>query len=132
MEPSEFIYMVESDKSPRDALVAVIKATHAAGWVVVGDYELSGLVTSGDGEWDMKSVDICQPELARPFVAAQPLTALCMPCSILVYSDRTQTRLAVMRPSVVLPRLFTETAKAGAEISARIDEELLTILKAAQ
>jgi uncharacterized protein (DUF302 family) len=132
MHSSELTYVVESDKSPREALVAVVKAAHAAGWVVAGDYELSGLVTAGDSGWDVKSVDICQPDLARPFVAAQPLTALCMPCSILIYFDRSVTRLAVMRPSVVMPQLFQDAAEAVGDVAARIDRELLQILEAAR
>jgi uncharacterized protein (DUF302 family) len=132
MHATEFTYVVESEKNPREALVAVIKAAHAAGWVVAGDYELSGLVTAGDSEWDLKSVDICQPDLARPFIAAQPLTALCMPCSILIYSDRTVTRLAVMRPGVVMPQLFQDAAEAVRDVATQIDHELLQILEAAK
>ena len=131
MNPCEFTYIVESKKSPREALVAVIKAAHAVGWVVAGDYELSALVTTSESGWDFKSVDICQPELARPFVSAQPLTALCMPCSFLLYSDGAVTRLAVMRPSAVMPQLFQDTAGAVADVASRVDRELLQILEVA-
>ncbi len=132
MQTPEFIFEIESEKSPREAVVAVMRATHAAGWVVVGDYELSGLVAEKGGQLEVKSVDICQPELARPFVGSQPLTALCMPCSVLIYSDHSKTRLAVMRPSMVLPHLFEETATVARDVATRIDRELEQILNAAR
>ncbi len=132
LHSSEFTFQVETKHDPTKALVAVVKAAHAAGWVVVGDYELSGLVTESASGWDLKSVDICLPELARPFVSAQPLTALCMPCSILIFSDGSKTTLAAMRPGVLMPHLFAEAADAAGEIATRIDRELQQILEAAK
>ncbi len=132
MQPSEFTYEVETARPAAQALVAVIKAAHASGWVVVGDYELSGLVTEGESGWDLKTVDICLPELARPFVSAQPLTALCMPCSILIFCDGTRTKLSVMRPGVLLPHLFADAAAGAAGVAERIDRELWQILEKAK
>jgi hypothetical protein len=43
-----------------------------------------------------------------------------MPCSILIYSDDTLTRLAVMRPSAVMPQLFQDTAKVVADVASQI------------
>ncbi len=80
----------------------------------------------------MKSIDICRPDLARPFVAAEPLTALCMPCSVLIYTYGMGTKLAAMRPSVVMPQLFREAAQAVGDLPARVDHELLLILEAAR
>jgi len=37
----DFTYVVESQRSAREALVAVWKAAEATGWVIVGDYDLS-------------------------------------------------------------------------------------------
>ena len=85
-----------------------------------------------EGQWEAKSIDICRPDLARPFVAAETLTALCMSCSVLIYTDGTGTKLATMRPSVVVPRLFQATAQAVGDLPERIDHELLLILEAAK
>jgi uncharacterized protein (DUF302 family) len=132
MRPVDFTYVVESQRSVREALGAVWRAAEAAGWVIVGDYDLSRLLSAPGGQWEVKSIDICQPDLARPFVDAEKLTALCMPCNILIYADNTGTKLAVMRPSVVMPLLFQDTVRAFNDLFARIERELLPILEAAK
>ena len=132
MRPEDFTHMVESDRAVRQALVSVWKAALAAGWVVVGDYDLSSLFATDEHTWDVKSIDICRPDLARPFVAAEPLTALCMPCSILIYADGAVTKLAAMRPQIVLPQLFADAAQEVGDLPARVDDELRLILEAAR
>jgi len=132
MQLKDFTYVVESQRSAREALVAVWKAAEASGWVIVGDYDLSRMVAVPDSKLELKSIDICKPDIARPFVDAEMLTALCMPCNILVYADSTGTKLAVMRPSVVMPLLFQDAVQALSDLSARIDDELLQILEAAK
>jgi uncharacterized protein (DUF302 family) len=131
MRPEDFTYVVESQRNAREALVSVWKAAEAAGLVIVGDYDLSRLVAAPGSQWEVKSIDICQPDLARPFVEAEKLTALCMPCNVLIYADGTGTKLAVMRPSVVMPLLFQDAVQALSDLFERIDHELLLILEAA-
>lgn len=132
MQIEDFTYMVESQRSTREALVAVWKAAEAAGWVIVGDYDLSRLVAAAGSKLEVKIIDICKPDLARPFVDSERLTALCMPCNILVDADGTGTKLAVMRPGVVMPLLFQDAVRALSDLSACIDHELLEILEAAK
>ena len=132
MRPEDFTYVVESQQNAREALVSVWKAAEAAGWVIVGDYDLSRMVAALGSKLEVKSIDICQPDIARPFVEAEKLTALCMPCNILIYADVTGTKLAVMRPSVIMPLLFQDAVQALSDLFARIDHELLQILEAAK
>jgi len=132
MHPDEFTIVIETQKGAREALVDVWKAAMAAGWIVVGDYDLTGLLASEDDEGvEIKSLDICHPELARPFVKAELRTALCMPCNVLIYSDSNVTKLAVMRPGVVLPQLFEEASQTLGDLPERIDRELRKILTSA-
>jgi uncharacterized protein (DUF302 family) len=132
MQPKDFTYVVETPRSTREALVSVWKSAEAAGWVIVGDYDLSRMVATPGSKLEVKVIDICQPDIARPFVEAEALTALCMPCNILVYSDGAGTKLAAMRPSVLMPLLFQDAAQSLNDILARIDGELLGILERAK
>lgn len=132
MRPGEFAYVVESKRGVRDAVVSVWKTAMAAGWTVLGDYDLTGLLVSGSSSKEIKSLDICQPELARPFVEAEMLTALCMPCNVLIYSENGMTKMAAMRPSVVMPKLFEKASQAVGDLAARVDRELKEILEAAK
>ncbi len=132
MQPEDFTYVVESQRSAREALVAVWKAAEAAGWVIVGDYDLSRLLATPGSQLEMKSIDICKPDLAYPFVDAEKLSALCLPCNVLIYTNGRGTKLAVMRPSVVMPLLFQDTVRALSDLLARVDQELLLILESAK
>ncbi len=132
MRPADFTYVVESKRGAREALVSVWKAAMAAGWTVVGDYDLTGLLVGSGSSREIKSIDICRPELARPFVEAEMLTALCMPCSVLICSENGVTKLAAMRPSVVMPKLFEKAAQAVGGLSNQVDRELKEILEAAK
>lgn len=134
MKPEEFTIVVESQKGVREALAAVWKAATRAEWIVLGDYDLAGLFAA-PGEpsaeaAEIKSIDICHPELARPFVAVDKLTALCMPCNVLIYREKGVTRLAAMRPGVMMPQLFAQAADQLGDLPARIDGELRAILEA--
>lgn len=132
MHPDEFTFVVESIRGTREALVSIWKAAMAADWVVIGDYDLSGILGDEGSVREVKSIDICKPELARPFVQADMLTALCMPCNVLIYSENNVTKLAAIRPSVMLPHLFAETARTVGDLPQRIDRELKAILEAAR
>jgi uncharacterized protein (DUF302 family) len=132
----EFTIVVESQKGVREALAAVWKAAARAQWIILGDYDLAGLFAapseSISEKAEIKSIDICHPELARPFVAADKLTALCMPCNVLIYQDQGRTRLAAMRPGVMMPQLFAQATHQLGDLPARIDGELRAILEAAR
>ncbi|OGF57755.1 MAG: hypothetical protein A2Z21_07595 [Candidatus Fraserbacteria bacterium RBG_16_55_9] len=132
MHPTDFIYVVESKRGVREALVSVWKTAMAAGWTVVGDYDLTSLLVASGSPKEIKSIDICRPELARPFVGAEMLTALCMPCSVLIYSDNGVTKLAAMRPSVVMPKLFEKATQAVGDLAEQVDHELKDILEKAK
>lgn len=130
MNACDFSFVVESERGVREALVGVWKAAMAVEWVVV-DYDLSGILTRENESTEVKSIDICKPEFARPFAQADMLTALCMPCNVLIYCEGGVTRLAAMRPSVMMPHLFEEAAGALGDLTDRIDRELKGILEAA-
>jgi uncharacterized protein (DUF302 family) len=132
MHPQDFAYVVTSKRGVREAVVCVWKAAMTAGWTVVGDYDLTGLLLADSGSEEIKSLDICRPELARPLVEADMLTALCMPCNVLIYSEDGVTKLAAMRPSVVMPKLFGNTSQVVGDLMEQVDRELKEILDRAK
>ena len=54
MRPEDFTYVVESQRGAREALAAVWEAAMMVGWVVVGDYDLSGLLAAHDDRREVK------------------------------------------------------------------------------
>lgn len=123
----DFAYVVQSRKSPREVLGDLWKAAVQANWVVLGDYDLSGIVHT-----EIKSLDICQPEYARQFAAAEPMTALCMPCNIVIYQKDGTTMIAAMMPSVMMPHLFEHAFHQLGDKPQRVDRELKAIIDAAK
>jgi len=133
-EAHDFAYVLDSKQDVRSAVVSIWKAATDAGWTVVGDYDLSGLMSAGDepSDVDMKSIDICQPDLAYPFLKNETLAALLMPCNVLIYKNGDGTKIAAMRPSVIMPKLFDGIDHDLADIPVKIDEELRKILESGQ
>lgn len=135
MQLDEFTIKMESQKGVREALAAVWKAAARADWIILGDYDLAGLLAepsdSPAEKSEIKSIDICHPRLARPFVAAEKLTALCMPCNVLIYRDGGRTHLAALRPGAMMPELFAQAVRELGDLPERIDRELQAILEAA-
>ncbi len=130
MALSEFIYVVETPKNARQALGDLWKAAVKKNWVVLGDHDFAGIV--GDSNVEMKSIGICQAELARLFIRAEPRTALCMPCNVVIHSEKGVTKLMAMKPAVMLPELFDKTLKGLKLEAERVERELIEILDAAK
>lgn len=134
MSIQNFAHVVESQKSVREALADFWQAALRADWVVLGDYDLSGILMGASTSQtnDVKSIDVCSPEYARKFIQAERLTALCMPCNVLVFRENEKTFIATMRPAVMLPELFTQAMSKLKHESERVDHELRAIIEAAK
>lgn len=125
--------VVETQKSFAEAVVSVRRAVEQAKWGILGAYDIGEILTAKgfpQGE-QMKTLDVCAPTHAAAMVNANRLTALCMPCSILIYTDRGVTKLATMQPGTVMPQLFPETANLLGVLPGQVDRELAGILEAA-
>jgi len=129
----DFAYTVETDKGARQTVAALWTECLKAGWIVLGDYDMSGLIPDDQlaRGVEVKSIDICRPEHAKPLVQADPLTALCMPCNVLVRSVEGRTTVAALKPGVMMPHLFPEAAGQVGALPAEVDAELKTIIDAA-
>lgn len=130
MGPTDFVYVAETTKTFQEAVIAVRKAAEAAKWGILGDYDFSEILAAkGFPQTEqVKSLDICAPAHANRFMSAERLTALCMPCSVLIYTDKGVTKIAAMRPSAVLPQIFRDAASKLSEPAKQIDEEVKAIL----
>jgi len=133
MTKSDFTYVVETSKSFQEAVVAVRKAAEAAKWGILGDYDFSEILAAkGFPQTEqVKSLDICAPAHAHGMMAAERLTGLCMPCSVLIFTDKGKTRIAAMRPGSVMPQIFSQAAQRLGELPKKIDAEIQSILDAA-
>ena len=133
MTPGTPYHVVETNKSFSEAVVAVRRAVEGAKWGILGSYDLGEILTAkGFAQAELfKSLDICAPVHAAALLKANRLTALCMPCSVLIFTEGGRTKIATMQPGAVLPELFPQTAPALGSLPQKIDAELRGILEVA-
>lgn len=133
MTIEDFAYVVETKKSFKDALIAVRKQAESRKWGVLGDYDFSEILTSkGFPQTEqIKNLDLCSPSHANQVVGAEKLAALCMPCSVLVFTDQGETKIATMKPGAMLPQLFPHAKDKLGALPQEIDAQLKEILDAA-
>jgi uncharacterized protein (DUF302 family) len=133
MPVERFVYVVETDKPFPEAVIAVRRAAEAARWGILGSYDFTEILAAkGFPQREpVKSLDICAPSHASALIAAERLTALCMPCSVLIFTEDGKTKIAAMQPGSVLPQLFPQAAGQLGDLPGKIDAELRSILDAA-
>lgn len=100
-----FTYVVETSKPFLDAIIAVRKAAEAHKWGILGGYDFSEILAAKGFPQpeQVKSLDICAPAHAHAMMGAERLVGLCIPCSILIFTDKGKTKIAAMRPGAVIP-----------------------------
>ncbi|MBS1721895.1 MAG: DUF302 domain-containing protein [Armatimonadetes bacterium] len=129
---SAFVFETETARSFTEAIVAVRKAVETAKWGILGSHDF-GEVLAAKGfpqSEQYKVIEICAPAHANAMLAQDQLVALCMPCSILIYTSRGMTKIAALKPAAVLPALFAE--KPGMLDDARlIEAEVIGIVESA-
>lgn len=129
----EFAFVIETDKSPEAAAIALRKSVETAKWGILGGYDFSEILASKGFPQDgvIRVLDICAPGHANTLIAKNKLAALCMPCSVLIFTEGGRTKFGAMRPGVVMPNVFGELGPETEAYVQGIDTELKTILDGA-
>jgi uncharacterized protein (DUF302 family) len=130
---NNFTYVVETSKSFHEAVIAVRKAAEAHKWGILGGYDFSEILAAkGFPQTEhVKSIDICAPAHANALMGAERLTGLCMPCNVLIFTDKGKTKIAAMRPGAVMFQLFPQIIEKVGDLPKKIDAEIQEILNAA-
>lgn len=129
-QPQEFVYVTETGKSFQEAVVAVRKTAESHKWGVLGDYDFSEILASKGFSQDeeVKAIDICAPSHADALMGVERLTGLCMPCSVLVFTEGGKTKMAAMSPGAVMPQLFPDAATKVRDQLDEITQQVRTII----
>lgn len=125
-----FVYVTETQKPFQEAVIAVRRAAEAHKWGVLGDYDFSEILTAkGFPQAEqVKSLDLCKPGHANALMNIERLTGLCMPCSVLVFTEQGRTKIAAMAPRTVMPQLFPEAVQKAQAQLEEISREIREIL----
>ena len=98
------LVLVESRKSMEEACAALEKsvADHRFGLLHVHD--VTGTLAKKGVVFDrpVKVFDICNPQQAKKVLDANVLISAVLPCSVSVFREGDRTRMAFVRPTVML------------------------------
>ncbi len=125
MNKNDFAYIVETDKSFDDAVVAVLKSVERKGWALFQVYDVKErLAAKGFEQKPLKIIEICSARHANNFLSKNRLVSLCMPCKVNVLEEQGKVNIVGMKPSII-SKFFEEVSWEEAE---GVEKELKEII----
>lgn len=98
----EFAYTVTTNKSFAEVERAVQDAVAAQGFRVLHVHDVQAtFAEKGIQRTPYKIIEVCNVKYANQALTADPLIGLMMPCKINVYVENDQTRIALLKPSML-------------------------------
>jgi len=126
----EFKYTVQTDRSFNDAVAAVEQKTAEKGFRVLHVHDVAAtLGEKGFNQEPLKIIEICNARYAHEALQKDISTALMLPCPIAVFSERGNTYISTMLPSVLVD-LFP--GKGIDFVAAKVEEVVLQIVNEAK
>src|SRR3972149_6501449 len=115
MNPEDFAYIVETEKSFDESTVSVLKAVEQKGWALFQIYDVKErLAAKGFKQKPLKIIEICSGKHANNFLNKNRLISLCMPCKINVLEEGGRVKIVGMKPTII-SQFFPEVSKEEAE-----------------
>ncbi len=128
MNIDDFAYMVETERSFDEVVIAVLKAVEKKGWSLFNIYDLKErLAAKGFEHKPLKIIEICSGKYANNLLNKNKLVSLCMPCKINVIEDNGKVIIVGMKPTVI-SQFFQEIKK---EETHEVEKEIIEIINLA-
>ncbi|MCL6471367.1 MAG: DUF302 domain-containing protein [Firmicutes bacterium] len=129
MNLEDFAYVVETDKSVDDAVVAVLREVEKKGWSVFNVIGISErLAAKGFDQKPVKLVEICNGKHANHFLNKDRYVSLFMPCRINIMEEDGKVKISSMRPSV-MSQFFPNVDQSEA---AAVEKDVIEIIDSAK
>ena len=129
MNPEDFAYIVETEKSFDESTVSVLKAVEQKGWALFQIYDVKErLAAKGFKQKPLKIIEICSGKYANQFLNKNRLISLCMPCKINVIEENGKVKIIGMKPTMI-SQFFPEVSKREAE---EVEREIIEIVNNAR
>ena len=125
-------YIVETTKSPAQAVTDLQAAVKQHGYGVLHIYDLKETLASKG--FDLPNachiLDVCNPKQAVAVLTADMGMNIALPCRISVYQDGGKTLIGMVRPTVLLASLSqSEVLKT---IAAQVEKDTIAIIEASK
>src|SRR3989344_1874591 len=125
MNPEDFAYIVETEKSFDESTVSVLKAVEQKGWALFQIYDVKErLAAKGFKQKPLKIIEICSGKYANRFLNKNRLISLCMPCKINVIEENGKVKIIGMKPTMI-SQFFPEVSKREAE---EVEREIIEMV----
>jgi uncharacterized protein (DUF302 family) len=117
-------YVVESNKTPDQALTDLKDSVEKHGFGVLHTYDLKQTLASKG--FDLPNachiLEICNPQQALNVLSEDMGMNIALPCRVSVYSESGKTKIAMAQPTKMLAALSdsTELARIAKEVEDKI------------
>lgn len=121
-------YVVESDKSPDQALADLQDAVKNHGFGVLHSYDLKQTLASKG--FDLPEachiLEICNPQQAVNVLSEDMGMNIALPCRVSVYSESGKTKIATAEPTKMLAALSDSPELA--RIALEVEESIVAMI----
>ncbi|MBL7032928.1 MAG: DUF302 domain-containing protein [Candidatus Delongbacteria bacterium] len=115
-------YIVDTEKSFEQAAADLEEAVALHKFGVLHIHDLGATLRSKGVEFDeqCRIFEVCNPVMAARVMSADMRLNMALPCRISVYTDKSQTRIGLIKPEQMLAMLSQdpELVKTAGEVEA--------------
>jgi uncharacterized protein (DUF302 family) len=125
-------YIVETTKSFEQAATDLEAAVIRNGFGVLHIHDL-GTTLRGKGitfDEQCKVFEVCNPEQAAKVLSTDMRLNMALPCRISVFTDKTKTKIGLIRPAKMLSALSQDEALA--ETAREVEEKTIQMIDEAK
>lgn len=123
-----FAFTVKTQKSIDDAVTNLTENLKEIGFGVLETLNFKKILSEKGLEFsdDYRLMEVCNPNLAKQVLEANPDLGLLLPCTIAVYQKDNENFISVARPTSLLSMASDENLKISGE---EIEDGLIKIIK---
>jgi uncharacterized protein (DUF302 family) len=125
-------YIVETTKSFEQAASDLEAAVIRNGFGVLHVHDLGTTLRSKGITFDeqCKVFEVCNPEQAAKVLSTDMRLNMALPCRISVFTDKTKTKIGLIRPAKMLSALSQDAALA--ETASEVEEKTIQMIDEAK
>ena len=123
-----FAFTVKTQKSIDDAVTNLTENLKEIGFGVLETLNFKKILSEKGLEFsdDYRLMEVCNPNLAKQVLEANPDLGLLLPCTIAVYQKDNENFISLARPTSLLSMASDENLKISGE---EIEDGLIKIIK---
>jgi len=113
----DFTHTVKTEKSIDNAITDLTENLKEIGFGVLETLDFKKILTEKGLEFadDYKLMEVCNPNLAKQVLEANPDLGLLLPCTIAIYQKNNENFISLARPTSLLSMVSDDNLKISGE-----------------